>query len=123
MSKARIVYISSLVILAVLVFFTIFRPMAVGNEYSEMQRVHLLRAENEWIIEVDVINREEEKQDYTITALVEGKQYTQDFTVLAGNVFTYIRHIQDEIKDNSVTLAIYKGQDIEPFKKVTYYLK
>jgi len=42
MSRLKITYIFSLVILAVLIGVTVFKPMAVGGEYSEVERAHLL---------------------------------------------------------------------------------
>jgi len=123
MSKVRIAYIASLIVLALLVISTIFRPMAVDEEYSEVQREHLLRTEDEWIVEFRIANHEGKNQDYAIVTLVDGEKYTEEVTIPHGRIFTYIRHVRDDINDDNVTFAIYKGQEIEPFKQATYYLK
>ena len=51
MSMVRVFYILSLVILAVLIAFTVFRPMASGDKYSEVQKEQLLETESKWIIQ------------------------------------------------------------------------
>jgi len=124
MSRLRIIYIASLVVLAVLIITTVFRPMATIGEYSGVQRAQLLQTEDEWIIQFDLINHEGKEQNYTITALVDGKQYTEDVTILEGRIFTYIHRISHDTAGNGdVTFAIYKQGETGPFKQVTYYLK
>ena len=124
MSRLRVVYIASLVVLAVLIITTVFRPMATIGEYSETQRAQLLQTEDEWIIQFDLINHEGKEQKYTITALVDGKQYTEDVSLLDSRIFTYIHRIhRDTARNGNVTFTIYKNGETDPFKQVTYYLK
>ena len=124
MSRLRIIYIASLVVLAVLIFTTLLRPMVTTGEYSEVQRAQLLQTEAEWIIQFDIINHEGEERNYTITVSFDGKQYTEDVSILHGGIFTYIHRIRRDIAGNGdVTFAIYKDGETEPFKQATYYLK
>ncbi len=58
MSRLRAIYIAALVVLGVLLAFTVFKPMAMGEKYRQVQREQLLQTENEWIIQFDIINRE-----------------------------------------------------------------
>jgi len=124
MSRLRIIYILSLVVLGVLIAFTVFRPMAVGKEYSEVQRAQLLETEDQWIIEFDIINHEGRGQNYTITVLVDGKQYNESVLIPDGRIFTYIHHIYpDRITDGDVRFAVYKEGEATPIEEETFYLK
>lgn len=124
MSKLRIIYIVSLVILAVLTAFTVFQPMATGSEYSEVQKEQLLQTESEWIIQFDIINHEGRDQNYTINVLVGEKLYTDIILIRDGAKFSYIQHIRrDMITVGDVSFTIYKEGEATPFEQVTYYLK
>ena len=123
MPKFRIVYIVSLLILGMLVVFTIFRPMATGEQYSEVARESLLQTENEYIIQFDIINHEGKETDYTITALIDGEQYTHAVSIKDGRKFTYIHHIYpDQLTEDDVSFTIYKEGEDSPFEQITYYI-
>ena len=124
MSKLRIIYIVSLVILAVLIGFAFFRPMATVSKYSEVQKEQLLETESEWIIQFAIINHEGKDQNYTINAMVGEKSYTDSVLIRDGRKFSYIQHIpRDMITDGDVSFAIYKEGEATPFEQATYYLK
>jgi len=123
MSRLKIVYIASLVILGVLIAFTVFRPMAVGGEYSTVQRAQLLETEDQWIIQFDIINHEGEDKNYTITVLVDGKQYNESVLIPDGRMFTYIHHVYpDRITDGDVRFTVYKEGEATPLEEATYHL-
>ena len=124
MSKLRILYILSLVVLGVLLVFTVFRPMASDRKYSEIQKEQLLQAEDQWIVQFDIINHEGEERNYTINILVDGKLHEQEVLIPDGRKFTYIHHVYtDRIIDGNVRLTIYKEGEATPFEEATYYLK
>jgi len=124
MSKLRIIYIVSLVILVVLIAFTVFRPMAIGGKYSEVQREQLLETESEWIIQFDIINHEERDQNYTINILVGEKSYTDSVLIRDGAKFSYIYHFRPDLEtDRDVSFTIYKEGEATPFEQATYHLK
>ena len=124
MPKIRIIYIVSLVILGVLVAFTVFRPMATGEEYSEVQRAQLLEREDQWIIEFDIINREGKDMSYTIKVVSDGKSYTESILVRDGGMFTYIHHFYPErLTKKEVSFAVYREGESTPIEQATYYLK
>lgn len=124
MSKLRIIYIVSLVILVVLIAFTVFRPMATGDKYSEVQKEQLLETESEWIIQFDIINHEERDQNYTINILVGEKSYTDSVLIRDGAKFSYIYHFRPDLEtDGDVSFAIYKEGEATPFEQATYHLK
>lgn len=123
MSKFRIFYILSLVMLGVLLVFTVFRPMVIDKEYSQVQR-QLLEKEDQWIIELHIFNREGKDTNYTINVLVDEELCTESIVIGSGEIFKYIHHIyKDGLKRGEVSVAVYKEGEDTPFKQVTYYLK
>jgi len=124
MSKLRAFYIISLMILGVLLVFTVFRPMASGSEYSEVQRVQLLESEDQWIIEFDIINREGEDISYTIKVLADEKLHTESVLIKDEGMFTYIHHFYpDRLTKNEVNFAVYKEGESTPVEQATYFLR
>lgn len=124
MSRLRIVYILSLVLLGVLIGFTVFKPMATGEKYSEVAREQLLRAEDEWIIQFDIMNHEDRDISYDIEVSIDNKLYKQPVLIQEGRKFTYIHHICcDMVGDGDIGFTIYKEGEDTPFEEVTYYLR
>jgi len=124
MSKLKIFYILSLVLLGVLVMFTVLRPLATGEEYSETQGTYLLEKEDEWIIELHLLNYEDEETSYKIDTLVDGNLYTDTVPIQPDRVFKYIVHIdKDTLNTGEVSLAVYKEGEDAPIEQTTYYLK
>jgi len=124
MSRHKIIYIVSLVILGVLIGFAVFRPMATGSKYTEVQRGHLLQTDTEYIFQFDIINHEGKDKNYTINVLVDGKQNTEDVLIPDGQMFTYIHHVYlDRLTEGKVSFTIYKEGEASPFEEATYYLK
>ncbi|MFC2017624.1 hypothetical protein ACFLUD_04355 [Chloroflexota bacterium] len=127
MSKPRILYILSLVILGVLLVFTVFKPMATGGEFSEVQRESLLETEEGWIIQFDLVNHEWKDQRYTIGVSVnEGKPYRESLLLRDGRTYTFVRRINSyELSGDKdkVIFAIYKEGEDTPFEQATYYLR
>ena len=124
MSRLRIIYIVSLVILAVLIVFTIFQPMATRGKYSEVQKEQLLETEGEWIIQFDIINHEGKDQYYTINILVSEKLDTKSVLIRDGAKFSYIYHFRPDLEtDGDVSFTIYKEGEANPFEQVIYHLK
>ncbi len=124
MSRLRILYILSLVMLGILLVFTVFRPMATGGEYTEVQLGGLLQAEDEWVIQFNIINHEESDQKYTITVVVDGKPYREDVLIQDGRKFTYMHHIRRDTETEKIAnLVIYKEGEETPLEQVTYYLR
>ena len=124
MPRLRIFYVISLVALGVLLMFTLLRPMVTGEEYSETLREHLLQAEDEWIIEFDIINHEGKEQNYTVSVWVDGKSFNQTVLIPDGKMFTYIHHVsKDQLNKGEVSFSIYREGENTPFKQATYHLK
>jgi len=123
-SRLRIVYVVSLVVLGVLVVLTVLRPMITGGEYSEVQREQLLQTEEEWIIQFDIINHEGEDRNYAINVSVDGRPSTLTVSIPDERAFTYIKHIRQDMLANGVaSFAIYKVSEDTSFEQVIYHLK
>lgn len=124
MSKLRIFFVMSLVILAVLIVFTVFRPMATGGKYSEVSRESLLQTNQEWILQFDIVNHEGKDMRYIIDISVDGKLYRESCLINSGGLFTYIRQIRSsELTSGEVSIMIRKEGEDTPFEQKTYYLK
>jgi hypothetical protein len=123
MSRLKIIYIASLIILGVLIASTVFRPMTAGGTYSEIQREQLLQAEDEWIIQLDIANHEGKDQNYTINFTVDGIQYSESVLIKDRRLYTYIHHIHpDSVATSDVSYAIYKEGEDTPFEEGIYHL-
>jgi hypothetical protein len=124
MSRLKIAYILSLAVMGVLIAFTVFQPMAMGGEYSEIQRAQLLEREGQWIIELDIFSHEAEDTDYNINVLVDGELYVESIRLRPGELFKYIHHIyRNKPEGKDVAVAIYKEGEAIPFEEMTYYLR
>ncbi len=124
MSKLRVFYIISLVILGVLIAITIFRPIGGDEKYSTVGWEALLQTEDEWIIQFDIINHEGSDQRYIITAIDDGKPYSETVLIQDGRKFTYIYHILHDTETKRIAnLTIYKEGEETPLEQVTYYLE
>ncbi len=125
MSKLKIIYIVSLVILGVLIVLTVFRPMATGGEYSVVQRAHFLEREDRWIIELHIFNHEAQDTDYTINVVVDEELCTESIRLRPGALGKLSYHIsRDKVdREREVSVAVYKDGEATPFEQATYYLK
>lgn len=122
-SRLKLFYISSILILVMVAMFTVFRPMVKGAEFTEVRRDSLLKVDNEWIVQFDIMNHEGREQKYLIKAAVDGRLYSEDILVLDNRLFTYIYHIcRDDVVGGDVSFAIYREGEDTPIKRVAYHL-
>ena len=123
-SKLKLLFIISIVILAVLIGSVMLSPITTATKYSEVQQEQLLKTDTEWIVEFKILNQEGEAKKYTITAMVDGKSRQEGVTIPDGRKFTYIHHLYPERLINKVaTFAIYKEGDEAPFEQITYHIE
>jgi len=124
MSKLRVVYIVSLIILGVLVAFTVFRPMTSGEKHSTVSGESIIETEDETIIEFNILNREGKDTTYVINWSTGGKTYSQRVLIRDGKGFTCVRHFYPEtVKEGKVHLTIHKEGEETPFEECTYYIR
>ena len=122
MSKLTLAFVLSLVILAgVLASTMYFIPAKVG--YTESRRSGIIAAENEWILQYDIINTEPEDTSYTIFVKIDNAIYKDSTTVKAGKAYTYIQHIYpQQLEQGKVSLSLYKEGKVEPVEHAIYYI-
>ena len=97
MPKLKIFLVISLVILGMLIGFTILKPMATGEEYSETQREQLLQSGDGYILQFDIMNHEGKETEYTINVTVDGESSTLTVPIQGDRAFTYIKHINRDM--------------------------
>ena len=122
MLRLRLIFILSLIVLAGLfVSIVYFLPLREG--YTETKRVHIIEAENEWILQYDIINREGGDIKYTIVVTVDGMVYTDSTVVKPGKTYTYIHHIYpQQLQEGKVDFALYQEGKTEPMEQATFHL-
>jgi len=124
MSKLRIIYIALLIILGVLLVFTVFRPITSEEKFSALTWESTIQMEDEWIIQFDIINREDKDTEYIINWSTGGETYNSKVVLIKqGRTFTNIHHVYPEtVKEGKVRLTIYKEGEATPFEDCTYYI-
>ena len=122
MSKLTVVFVLSLLILAgVFVSTMYFIPARVS--YTESRRSGIIAADNEWILQYDIINTEPEDINYTISVAIDNAIYKDSTTVRAGKAYTYIQHIYpQQLEQGRVSLSLYREGKVEPTEHATYYI-
>ena len=123
MSRFRLIFIFSLIILAGIFISVVYLIPSSGNSYNESKRVQIIEGENEWILQCDIINDEERDIKYTILVTVDAEVRQDSTVVQAGKTYTYISHIYpQQLSEGKVTLSLYEGDKAEPVEQVTYHL-
>ena len=124
MSKFSIIFIASLVILGGLLVFTVFRPMAAGEKFSALTQESIIQGEDEWIIQVSIINREGLATNYIIEWSTGGELYSRQVVCIEnGRTFTNMHHVYpDTVKEGKIQLTIYKAGETTPFEESTYHI-
>ena len=92
MSKLRLIFILSLVILAGVFIATVFF-IPSGRDYPTSKKVQIIEGENEWILQCDIISNKDRDIKYTIHFTVDGVPYEDSTVVKQGKTYTYIHHI------------------------------
>ena len=125
MSKSRIIYIISLIIMSVLMLFTVFKPMASEERFTEVSRESIIHTEDEWIIQFDIINKEGKDTDYIINWSTGEEVYRRkEVSIAGGRSFTNIHHVNpDGMKEGKLKLEIYKKGEPTPFEQTSYFLE
>ncbi|MFC1993905.1 hypothetical protein ACFLVI_01435 [Chloroflexota bacterium] len=125
MSRLRLTYIGMLIALGALIAFTVFGPFALGDDGgADALRAQVLATDDEWIVEIDIMNDQGEDLDYIIEILVDDRLYTEDILISEGRQYTYIHHIRtDSVGDGEASFVIYEAGDPDPVKQWTFYLR
>ena len=122
MSKLRLVFILSLVILAgVLLAILYFIPSI--RSYPEPYTIQVIDSDEEWILQCDILNTEERDIEYSITVTVDGRTYQDSTVIRPGKAYSYIHHVyHDQLVDGKVTFALYQDGQKAPIKTATFHV-
>ncbi len=122
MSRLRLIFVLSLVILAGVFIATIYF-IPSGQSYIESKRAQIIDGGNEWILQYDIINGEQRDIKYTIFVTVDDAVYKDSTVVKPGKTYTYIHHIYpQQLEEGKVTFALYEDGKAEPIEQVTCYI-
>jgi uncharacterized membrane protein len=104
-------------------FVSIVYLLPSGEDYTETKRVQIIEAENERILQCDIINREDRDIEYTIVVTIDGVVYTDSTVVKPGKSYTYIHHIYpQQLPEGEVSFALYQEGKSEPIEKATFHI-
>ncbi len=122
MTKLRLIFVISFIILAGISILTIYF-LPASQHYTESRRVQIIEGENEWILQCDIINNEDTDIEYTIHVTVDNVIYKDSVVVKPGKAYTYIHHIYpQQLEEGKVIFTLYERGKAEPVEQATYYL-
>ena len=123
MSKLRIAYLASFVILGVLVVLALSGPLTSIEKVSTICRESAIKDKenNRWIIQFNILNKEGKDTSYLIIWSSGEYTYSESVSLKDGRMFTYIHYVYPEtVKEGKVNLEIYKEGESTPFEQITY---
>ncbi len=122
MSKLRIIFVISLVVLTGIFIYTIYL-IPSGEKYPESRTVQIIDADNEWILQYDIVNSYERDIKYTIIVTVDDVVYTDTTVVKPDKMYTYIHHIYpSQLTEGKITFALYENDKEKPVERAIYYI-
>ena len=124
-SRYKIVYLLSLVVLGALLVAAVFWPAATGNECSAIQKEQLIKTPEGWIVQFDLFNQEKSDTRYDIEFQGDKNQVFRELVLIAAeSSYTYVRHIKsDAVEEGKVQIRIYRDREKIPFENATLLLK
>ena len=89
----------------------------------ESTRVQIIKGENGWTLQDDIINDTGSEKKYTIVVSVDTAVRRDIAVVQAGKTYTYIYHISpQQLTEGQVTFALFEEGKEEPVEQTTYYI-
>lgn len=124
MSRLKIIYIASLILLGLMVSLTVFKPLAKGAHYNDVQRESLIKSDQEWVLQFSLINNDTNAETYRINVDKDGQLYQDEVSVEGQSEYTYIQHFQRQKgKDHTLDAAIYPKGSNQPIERLHYNLQ
>jgi hypothetical protein len=123
LSKLKLIFISSLVVL-VIVFIATFYLIPSQLNLPESKNIQIIETEDEWILQYDIFNNSDNDIAYEILATADGNTFSDRPLVKSGREYTYILHIpHEQITSGEVTFIVYQEGRQEPIEQASYQLK
>jgi hypothetical protein len=117
--KLKIIYIASLILLGLMVLSTVFKPLAKGAHYNDVQRESLIKNEQELVLQFSLINSDAGAVTYQIDVDKDGQLYRDEEAVAGQGEYTYIQHFQRQKgKDRNLDVAVYSKGNIQPDERL-----
>ena len=122
LSRLKLIFISSLVILAAVFIATIYLIPSV-LDLAESKNIQIIDGQQQWILQYDIVNDQQNETSYTIEIIIDGVVFTDSTVVEPGRTYTYIRRIDPgQVSMGEVSLTLYQGDMATPVEQVTYYI-
>ncbi len=124
MNTPKLVYRLSLAVLAGLVAFIGYLTFHRVN-LSDIERERLSKLEDRWMLDFDVVNRDEVERTYIIK-VETGDPNRQPLTVPVqpGKRFIYTTNILPQnVRGNEITLEVWRDSEPDPIQVSRFYLK
>ncbi len=122
MSRLRLIFVLSLIILSAVFVSTIYF-IPSGQDDIASKRARIIAAEEQWILQYDIINNKDRDIKYTIHVTIDDVAYRDSAVVKPGKTYTYIRQISpQELVEGKVTFTLYEEGKSEPVEEVTYHI-
>ena len=122
MSKLRLIFILSLVIL-VGVFIATIHFIPSEQSYNDSKRMKIIEGEDEWIVQCDIINTEDREVKYSLYFTIDGVIHKDSTVIKQGKTYTYIHHIYPaQLEEGRVTFTLYQEGSVKPIEQATYYI-
>ncbi len=124
MSRLKIIYIASLIVLGLMVSLTVFKPLEKGAHYNDVQRESLIESDQEWVLQFSLFNNDTGVETYRINVDKDGQFYQDEVAVAGQGEYTYIQHFQRQKgKDRTLDAAIYSKGSSQPIERLHYNLQ
>lgn len=125
MSKLNLIYLASLVLLGAVLVLVVAGPIAKQGQTNPLQRAQLLEREDQWILELNLINPKDRPVEYLLRFSGPGGDYEDPVSLPPGATYTHIHHFyrQDFPSGAEALVELYQEGQAEPVERLTYFLR
>jgi hypothetical protein len=107
-----------------MVSLTVFKPLAKGTHYNDVQHESLIKNGQEWILQFSLNNNDAVDETYQINVDKDGQLYSDEVTVEGQGEYTYIQHFQRQPgNDHSLDAVISPEGSSQPIERLHYNLQ
>jgi len=104
-------------------FVSVIYLVPSNQKQPESRRVQIIKGQNGWILQCDILNDKDREVKYTIIVTVDEAARQDSAVVQAGKTYTYTYHIPlQQLDKGVVTFSLYEGDKTEPVEQGTYYI-
>jgi hypothetical protein len=119
-------YIFSLAVLACLIILSVLHPFQGTRQTDTIQKMQLLRSNDAWIIQLQLVNRQPEDVSYHVQTMIGQHTYHGYVTIKKDGVYIYNQPVEIAPafagKTLQVLVNIYENEGTAPVESMTYFL-